>query len=158
MTLYEIDAAITALIDTETGEIADFEAFEGLQMARDEKIENTALFIKNLTAEAEAIKAEEKKLAERRKAAENKAERLTNLLDQALNGQTFKTARCVCQYRRSQSVLVDDAFIDWARDNADDLLTYTDPKPNKTKIKEAIKAGREIHGAAIVDGLSFSIK
>lgn len=158
MKLYEIDAQIMSLIDPETGEITDYEAFEGLQIEREKKLENTALYIKNLTAEAEAIKAEEKNLADRRKAAEAKAARMTDFLNRALNGEQFKTARCVCSYRKTQSVELDESFVGWAMNKADDLLTYKDPLPNKTKIKEAIKSGRDIVGARIVDGLSFSVK
>ena len=54
MNLYEIDAAITALVDPETGEISDFDAFDQLSMARDQKIENIALYYKNLVADAAA--------------------------------------------------------------------------------------------------------
>lgn len=158
MKLYEIDAQIYALIDPETGEISDFEALEGLQLARAEKCENIALFYKNLTAEAEAIKAEEQKLAERRKAAESKAARLLEYLKTALNGEKLETPRVKCSYRKTQSVEYNPEFILWAQENADDLLTYKDPTPNKTKIKEAIKSGREIKYAAIVDGESFSVK
>ena len=53
-TLYEIDESIKALIDEETGEIADFEAFEALNLERDAKLENIALYIKDLKADAEA--------------------------------------------------------------------------------------------------------
>lgn len=158
MTLYEIDTAIMALVDPETGEIADFDQFESLQLDREQKIENTALYIKNLKAEAEAIKSEEKNLADRRKAAEAKAERLTEYLNRALAGQNFKTARCVCAYRKTSSVELMEGFVEWARDHADDLLTFKEPTPNKTKIKEAIKEGRNPWGAMIVDGVSFSVK
>ena len=40
MNLYEIDKAILELVDEETGEIADWDAFEQLQMEREQKIEN----------------------------------------------------------------------------------------------------------------------
>ena len=76
MNLYEIDAAITALVDPETGEVSDFDAFDRLSMARDQKIENIALYYKNLVADAAAYKAEKLAFADRQKAAENKAQRL----------------------------------------------------------------------------------
>ena len=37
MNIYEIDNAMFSLIDEETGEIKDYEAFEELQMQREEK-------------------------------------------------------------------------------------------------------------------------
>ena len=54
MNLYEIDAAITACIDPETGEVLDEEALNALHMERSAKVESVALWIKNLNAEAAA--------------------------------------------------------------------------------------------------------
>ena len=48
MNIYEIDNAMFSLIDEETGEIKDFEAFEELQMQKEEKIENAALWHKKI--------------------------------------------------------------------------------------------------------------
>ena len=56
MTLYEINNAILECVDMETGEIIDSDKLSELQMAFDEKIENVALWIKDLKAESEAIK------------------------------------------------------------------------------------------------------
>lgn len=141
MSIYDIDAAIVALVDDETGEVTDEEAFDALQMARDEKVENIGLYFKDLQAEAKAIKDEEAALAARRKAAEAKVERLKNLLDYALHGSKFATPRLKVSYRKSQTVEVSDGFIEWADEHRPDLLTYSDPKPSKTAIKDAIKAG-----------------
>ena len=67
-TLYEIEQAIMDCVDLETGEIIDIEKLDQLQMDKDVKIENTALFIKNLLSDADQIREEEKKLADRRRA------------------------------------------------------------------------------------------
>ena len=75
-TLYEINNAILECCDTETGEILDVERLQQLQLEKGQKIEGVALYIKNLDAEAAALKTEEAALAERRKAKENKAKRL----------------------------------------------------------------------------------
>lgn len=141
MSIYDIDAAIVQLVDMETGEVSDEEAFDALQMARDEKIENIGLYIKDLTAEAKAIKDEESALAARRKTAENKVERLKNLLDYALRGQKFATQRLKVSYRKSQTVEVSDGFVKWADEHRPDLLIYSEPKPLKTAIKDAVKDG-----------------
>ena len=68
MKLYEINAALEALVDPETGELMDYDAFEALQMARDDKIEGMALWYKDMVAEAKAIKEEADTLTARRKA------------------------------------------------------------------------------------------
>lgn len=141
MSIYDIDAAIVALVDDETGEVTDEQALDALQMERDRKVENIGLYYKDLTAEAKAIKEEEAALAARRKTVENKAERLKNLLAYALKGDKFASPRLKVSYRKSQTVEVADGFVDWAKANHPDLLTYADPKPNKTEIKKAIQAG-----------------
>ena len=94
MTLYEIDKAIQealeGAVDPESGEIIDEEllaAYDQLRMDRDQKVENIGLYIKNLEADAAAIKAEAKNLTARAKAAENKAEHLRNYMQFCLNGQ-----------------------------------------------------------------------
>lgn len=60
MNLYEIDSAILDCVDAETGEIFDMDKFEELSLTRDAKVENICLWIKNLKAEAEALKAEKR--------------------------------------------------------------------------------------------------
>ena len=141
MSIYDIDKSIVALVDDETGEITDEEAFDALQMARDQKIEGIGCYLKDSLAEAKAIKEEEGNLAARRKVVENRAERLKNLLAYALHGEKWNSPRLKVSYRKSQTVEVSDGFIAWADEHRPDLLVYADPKPSKTAIKDAIKAG-----------------
>lgn len=42
MTIYDIDQNLMALVDPETGELLDVEAFARLQMAREKKLEGMA--------------------------------------------------------------------------------------------------------------------
>lgn len=160
MTLYEIDNAILDCVDDETGEVIDFDKLDKLTMQRDQKLEGAALAVKNLTAEAEAIKAEEKRLADRRKVLENKAEGYKGWLSNTLAGEKFETARVSCRFKRSKKTVVDDnKFCAWAiSHDRDDLLIYADPKPDKNKIKAAVKAGETIPAVSIKESLSLSIK
>lgn len=158
MNIYEIDNAMFSLIDEETGEIKDYEAFEELQMQREEKIENTALWYKNLVAESKAIREEEKALAERRKSLENKAESLKNFVNRTLNGNKFSTSKVAISYRKSTAVEVDDEFIDYAMKNNNDLLTFKRPEPNKTVIKGMLQGGFDIPHAELVERNNMSIK
>lgn len=158
MTLYQINQQIEEAfysgMDPETGEIiGDLSSLDELQIARDEKIENICLFYKNLISDAEAIRAEEKKLAERRRACENHAERLKKYLADNLQGETFKTARAAVSWRRSTSVNVTDV---WAL--PDEYIKMEDPKPIKTEIAKALKAGKEVTGAELVESQSMSIR
>lgn len=158
MNIYEIDNEMLSLIDEETGEIKDYEAFEELQMQKEEKIENTALWYKNLVAESKAIREEEKALAERRKSLENKAENLKNFVNRTLNGNKFSTSKVAISYRKSTAVEVDDEFIDYAMKNNNDLLTFKRPEPNKTVIKGMLQGGFDIPHAELVERNNMSIK
>lgn len=158
MSIYEIDDAITSLVDMETGEIEDEKRFDELQMERTQKIENTGCYYKNLIAEAKAMKEEEANLAQRRKAVENKAKRIKNLLVYALNGDKFESPKVRCSYRKAKSIQVDDSFVSWAEEHAVDLLTFKEPVPNRTAIKAALEDGREIEHAEIVTNERLQVK
>ena len=157
MKLYEIENAILDCIDLETGEVIDTERLDALQMERDAKIENVALWIKDLKAEAEAIKAEKMALAERQKVAENKAESLKNWLAYALDGQKFSTARCAISFRKTEKVEISDVGMIRLMKEHDELLTYKDPEPNKTAIKQALKDGLTVQGVQLVQNISTII-
>ena len=158
MSIYDIDDSIMSLVDMETGEIEDEKRFDELQMERSKKIESTACFYKNLVAEAKAMKEEEANIAQRRKAVENKAERIKNLLAYALKGERFESPKVRCSYRKAKSVQVDDGFVAWAQVHADDLLDYKWPTPNRTRIKAAMADGREIEHAEIVTNERLQVK
>lgn len=153
MNLYEIDQAILELVDPETGEILDFESFEALQMEREQKIENIVLWIKNLVAEAEALKSERDSFAEREKKAKNKAESLKRYLDTILQGQALKTTKFAVSYRKSEQTVIDDISQIPA-----EYLKEVQPEADKTAIKNAIKGGVEIAGAHIEEKNNISIK
>lgn len=158
MTLYDINDQIKKAIelgfDPETGEILDASALEQLQIDRNEKIENICLYIKDLKAESAAIKAEKDALDARMKASVKKAESLTNYLQQQLDGEKFKTTKCVVSYRRTQSVDIFD------RDALpmDYIRIKTSTEPDKVMIKDAIKAGKDVPGARLEEHQSMSIK
>ena len=152
--LYEINEQLLNLTDSETGEIEDWSAFEALQMARDEKIENIALYHKNLLAEATALKAEEKSFADRRKKAENKAESLKNYLATSLNGSKFSTTKVAISYRKSTSVEVDESKLpaNWLREIPATRVV------DKVEIAKALKAGEAIEGATLVTKQNIQVK
>lgn len=167
MKIYEIDMEIERVlndVDPETGEVLfDPELIEALQMERDEKVENLALAVKNLRAEVEAFKNEEKALAERRKVAENQAERAKKYLEYVLGGEKFKTTRVSVSYTTSKSVETDKDFVAWAiAAHADHLLRYRDPEADKTALKALLneEGGEEaVEGhAKIVTNKSMIIK
>lgn len=153
MKLYEIEQEIMSCVDMETGEIVDFEKLEQLEMQRDEKIENICLWIKNLTADAAALKVEKDAFAERQKTAENKAAKLKEFLTRYLDGNKFETAKAKVSFRKSESIEISDfASI------PEQYLKYKEPEADKTAIKSAIKSGVEVAGAQLVQKQNIQIK
>ena len=153
MNLFEIEKEILSCIDMETGEIIDIDKLDQLQMDRDKKIENIALWIKNLLSDAEALKAQKQTFADRQKAAENKAESLKKYLSAYLDGQKFSTEKVAISFRKTSSVNITDFS-----KVPESFLKYAEPTVDKTGIKNAIKLGENVPGAEIIEGNSISIK
>lgn len=167
MKLYEIAAEYENLLNAiENGEIPEeaiADTLESITSLLEEKADNIGCMIKNMTAEAEAIKAEEVKLAERRKQKENQVDRLKTYLAEVLtrSGYTkLETARNKMTFRKSESTVIENEaeFIAWAMEHNDSFLTYKDPTINKTAIKKAIASGENIVGAHIESKMNLQLK
>lgn len=153
MTLYEINEAILECIDEETGEILDGEKLTALSMERDEKIENVALWYKNLLADAEAYKAEKISFYQKEIAARNKAEKVKQWLYATLAGNNFKTTRVSVNFRKTESVKVVSLI-----DVPNDFLRYKEPEVDKVAVRKAIKEGATVGGVVLEQATSMSIK
>lgn len=153
MNLYEIDSAILDCVDAETGEIFDIDRFEELSLTRDAKVENICLWIKNLKAEVEALKAEKDAFAKRQKAAENRMESLKQYITNYLEGTPFESAKVKVSFRKSDSLEIsEDANI------PDEYLKFKAPDIDKVELKKAVKAGLHLDGVQIVENNNIQIK
>ena len=160
--LYDIDQDILDCVDMETGEIIDVEKLTALQMERDQKLEGVVLWIKDMKAEAAAVKEEADKLMARKRALDNRMEKLKEWLVIALNGEKLKTPRCNVYQTHSQKVSVADepklvSFLQTLED-PDRFLRFKDPELRKDEIKKALKDGLFIPGAELEDTESVVIK
>lgn len=157
MTLFDIDKAIYDFefeIDEETGELLNCDELDALKMVRDQKVENIALYYKNLVAEAEMVKAEKNNMADRQKRLENKAESLKNYLAYALQGEKFSTPKVAVSYRKSKSVEIDDgAELPKAYVKVEEVR-----KPDKKMLKEALEGGEVIDGVRLIEKQNLSVK
>lgn len=160
MTLYEINQAILDVferaVDPETGEVVDEDLmadYEALRMDHDEKVENIGLYIKNLEADADAIKAEADKLYARARVCTNKAEHLRNYLQYCLGEQRFRSPRLDVSFRHSKRVEVSDM-------DAIPMmyLRYKTPEVNRKMVADEIKAGGSVPGCELVENVSMIIK
>lgn len=159
MKLYELRREYEDLSNLwETGEIPDEAArdtLEGITGEAEEKADNIACMVKNLNAEAKAMKEEEDRLSERRKALEHKADYLKKyLLDNlTLMGlKSVKTARNAISVRQAVPQVIvenEDQFVAWATMEHEEFLKITPPAPNKTAIRDALKNGEELPGAKL---------
>jgi hypothetical protein len=165
MTLYEINQEIARAIeamfdsvDEETGEIhaGTVEIFNNLKVARDEKIENIGVYMKNLQAEADLIKKEEQALKERRERKEKKYDRLKKYLTDNLDGNPWESSKVSLSFRISHPVEIDDES--QIPEKYMKAPKIEDPKPDKTAISKAIKAGEKVPGAHIEEKKNLQIK
>ena len=160
--LYEIDQDILDCVDVETGEILDTEKLDALQMERETKLEGVALWVKDLKAEAAAVKEEADKLTARKKALDNKIEGLKNWLLYALDGAKLKTARCNVYQTHSQRLAVvdEEKLLQYLKldDDPDRYLRFREPELKKDEIKKALKDGEFFPGAALEETESVVIK
>lgn len=167
LTLYEIDRAIeTALeialaeqVDPETGEIisGDFEQLEQLAAARDEKFESIGAYIKNLSAEVAALKAEEDTLKQRRQAKEKQIERLKGYVANSMTnaGQNkFESRKVVFSFRSSKSVNVTNL----EAVPKEFIKIKTEVSADKTAIGKLLKAGQAVAGCELLENKSLQIK
>lgn len=153
MKLYEIDKAIESLVNPETGEIMDFAMFENLQMSREQKIENIALWIKNLLSDADELKKEKDAFTEREKSAKSKSDSLKRYLSEILCGQTFQTTKTKITFRKSESISVTDIYA-----VPDEWYKEVIPNVDAMRAKKAIKSGEVIPGIEIVEKQNIQIK
>lgn len=160
-TLYEINQDILncvtvedgTTVNMETGEVVDAKKLDGLQMEFSDKVRNIACFIKNLRADAAALKAEKETFAKRQQAAENKAKQLEAYLAHILDGKKMKDAEYEITFRKSQAVKVlDEAAIPSG---------YWIPQPakmDKAAIRDALKHNNDVPGAELVTRQNIQIK
>ena len=158
MTIYEIDQAIQGLVDPETGELGDWDAFNALRMARDQKVENLALLYKETAATAAAIKEEIARLTERKRVLEKNMDRMKQYLQLVLEGEKFTTPRCAVTYRWSQATETAPEFRDWAREHRPDLLIEQEPKIDVLALKKELADGLVCEYARIVRKQSVQVK
>jgi len=165
MKLYEINQAIEELlssevVDLETGEVLDVDSFEDLkqlELERDLKIEGIGLYLKNIESEVSALKAEEKKLADRRKVKENKFNNLKSFLSDYLSTEDlkkFETAKLKLSFRKSESTSITDE----SKLPEKFIKTEVITSPLKNDIKKALKSGEDVPGAELVESQNLQIK
>ena len=151
MTLYELTSEYMELLamleDPDTDEAVILDTLEGVGGELEEKADGYARVMRQMDADAKAIKAEEERLYSRRKSLESRSAwlkgRLQNVME--LTGKTkFKTELFSFGIQNNPaSVVIDDEKM-----IPGEFLIPQAPKIDKTAIKDALKAGVDMAGIA----------
>lgn len=140
------------------------EALTELKGDFDTKAESVSLYIKELEADTKLLGESIKNLQSRKKAMENKVERLKSYLlasMETVGESKIETDKVRISLRNNApSVFIYDekAFVNQYKGSRDDLLKYSEPTVNKTAIKEALKSGEDIAGATLESKKTITIK
>lgn len=162
MSLYDINQTILncikveeGMVDTESGELFDEEAFEALKLEREKGIESLILWVKNLEADAKALKEEKLAFADRQKKTENKAKSIRAYIERLLDGKKFSTVKASATFRTTEAVEFDASFI---FDVPAEYLRFAEPELQKTEVKKALKNGIAVPGCTLVKRQSMTLK
>lgn len=120
-----------------------------------EKLEGYAMVLKNIESDIAGIKAEEKRLADRRKSMESNIARIKeNVADtlSTVEGNRVKTEKFTFSFRKSTSVQIEnDAAIP-------PQFIKVEKTISRAELAKALKAGEQIEGAQLVENQSLSIR
>ena len=147
-TIYELTSDYLNLLelaeDPDIEEDVFRDTLEGIEGALEDKADNYAKCMRMLEADAKGIKAEEERLAKRRKTIEGNVSRMKSALQYAMEatGKTkFKTQLFSFNVQNNPaSVVMDEPDIENIPER---FLKYKDPEIDRKAIKDAIKAGDE---------------
>lgn len=161
MKLYELTekyAVLAQMIsDDETQTEALGDTLQALNDAIEVKAENIAKLIKTIDAEAEAMRNEEKRITDRRRAIETKRDGLKRYLEEQLTIAGMDKVKTpiftVALQNNPPAVQILDEFLI-------PQIFFTTPAPalNKALLSERLKAGEEIPGAILTSGKSLRIR
>lgn len=148
------------LMDAGCDEQTLSDTLEGEAWALEQKAQNYGFVIRNLQATAASIKDAEKMMADRRKAIENRAAALLERLKTGM--EIAGVSKLECPYF-AVSIKNNPPSVDVFEPGLipAEFMKQLEPPPpsiDKTAIKEAIKAGRDVPGVMIVQGKRIEIK
>lgn len=148
------------LQDMDLDEQTFADTLESLSGDLEVKATNVAMFVRNLEASAESIKAAEKQMAERRKAIESKAERIRNYLkdNMARTGITKIDCPYFALSLRNSPPAIEVINADEIPAQYFDIPEPPAPVLNKNRLKDDLKNGVIVEGARLTQGSYLQIK
>lgn len=162
--LYEISEDLlkamneaSAEAEENIGEISDFlnHKLDALEVEKELKTGNICRYYKSLLAEADMVKEESKKLSERARVTENKANSLKNYLAKFIpEGEKFADEHSKIGWRKSEQLIIRDDNILLVPEEYQKITI----SPDKTNLKKAIKSGDSFEGISILEKQNIQIK
>jgi len=144
-------------IDRETGEISEagIAALDELELTLDEKLTNTALYLKGVEAERDAVKKASQELSDRAKIHTRQADRLREYLRsnmERVGHEGLSDPRVKLGWRSSTAVVVDaDASLPVE-------LLCVKTAPDKKAIGDLLKSGTEVEGCHLETRRNLQVK
>lgn len=171
MKLYEVNQQIEDLIlqlepDPETGEIPANEdeiiaQINELALKKEDILQYLAKLALNTKATVQSMKAEEKRLHDRRQRMEQRQDRLIAVLDRECGGQKTDLGVATLCYRKSSRVEFKDenAAYEWLKKTGHEEC-YRIPKPEISKlyVGKLLDAGEKVDGAERVSSTSCYLR
>lgn len=161
MKLYEICNELNAVIEhgdlfvsVESGEVFTPDALDALKLAKDEKVDNCLMVMRQYEADSVAIDTEIKRLTALKKTYQSRAEWLKGYVQDCLKGEKFKSDKFNVSYRNTKAANI----VDWTLIPAEYYKDRTDKDISKSKIMEVLKAGGSVPGAEIEERVSMVVK
>jgi hypothetical protein len=160
--LYSLSEAyqnVLSLIDEENPDNDILKALQTIEGQIEVKASNMATLIKSLESEADFIKAEEKRLAQRRKIRENAVSNIKQYLQSAMEQMGMDKIKTPIWNFNIQNNPPAVQII-----NEDEIpgkfltLVPEHYEVNKKLISEVLKAGEEVKGAELTRGRSLRIR
>ena len=155
---YENFAQLVADEDLPPEAIVD--TFEALSGEFEEKADNIACIIKELEAQAEAIKVQENILNARRLTKEANTKRLKELLSsqmQRIGKDKIDTDRNLISFRKSTALVIQDEE-DFKQRNRDLCSVEEKVTIPRKAITDLLKSGAEVYGATLETRRNLQIK
>ena len=151
--LYQLTAELLQLFDMARDEDVDPECLEDtmdmVQGTFVEKADGYGKVIQQLTAEAESIDQEIKRLQARKKRILTNIDRMKSHLQNAMEVTGLRKFQAVLFSFAIRAcppkVVIDEVFVE---NIPDEYLVYAQPTVDKMKIKEDLKAGKDLGGLA----------
>ena len=162
MTLYELTDEVRTLLEMAEDDDLDPEVLadtlEALTGEFEDKADGYAKVLKQMESDSAGLKAEESRLAAKRKVLENNMKRMKDTLQDAMMAvgrPRIETKLFKFVIQKNPAAVVMDSI----ENIPEEYLIYQDPKIDRAKIKEDLKAGKDLEGIAHLEqGEALRIK